>query len=145
MDLTLDAIGPLANALESDFYADPETMREALDRGRPFNIIHYASSFKFDLFPLPADPYYQMGFSRRVRTDIEMDRQRILWFWAATPEGIILAKLVWYRAGGCVSDRQWADICGVIAVQGKRLDSGYLSRWATHLNVGALLDRAFQD
>ncbi len=144
-DLTTDAIDRLAPTLGNDFYADREAMREALERGRPFNIIHYATSFKFDVFPLPEDVYYHTEFSRRVRTAIQMGKERVLSFWAATPEDVILTKLVWYQGGGCVSDRQWSDIRGVIAVQGERLDMEYLRRWATHLNAGALLDRAFEE
>jgi len=143
--LTPIDIGPLAKTLGNDYYTDVETMREALDSGRPFNIIHYRSSFKFDIFPLPVDPYYEMEFSRRVHTDIRMDRERVVSFWVATPEDIVLTKLAWYQAGGSVSDRQWADIRGVIAIQRKRLDTAYLSHWACHLNVSTLLNRALQE
>ena len=40
--------------LGSDFYADAGMMRDALESGRSFNLIHYASSYKFDIFPLSA-------------------------------------------------------------------------------------------
>jgi hypothetical protein len=143
-DLTTDAIDLLARELQEDYYADAETMRDALTQGRPFSIIHYGSSFKFDIFPLPKDPYYQTEISRRVRTEIRIDKDRVLSFWTATPEDIILAKLLWYREGGEISDRQWSDIRGVITVRSQLLDLVYLNEWASHLNVSALLERALQ-
>jgi len=57
----------------------------------------------------------------------------------ATAEDIILQKLHWYQIGNGISDRQWRDILGVLKVQGKRLDFGYLKVWAPHLGVEDLL------
>jgi len=56
-DLRLDQVDELAALLAPDFYADADMMRRALQRGRAFNVIHYASAFKFDLFPLGQDEY----------------------------------------------------------------------------------------
>jgi hypothetical protein len=62
-----------------------------------------------------------------------------------TPEDTVLHKLEWYRAGGDVSDRQWADIVGVLTVQGDALDREYLDRWAAVLGVTDLLARAWRE
>src|SRR5205823_13458435 len=51
-DLKPEQIGEFARSLQPDFYADEEMIREALRRGRAFNLIHYKSSFKIDVFPL---------------------------------------------------------------------------------------------
>ena len=48
------------------------------------------------------------------------DRDRY-WF-VHSPEDILLQKLLWYRQGGDVSDRQWRDALAMIIVQGPRLD-----------------------
>ena len=53
----------------------------------------------------------------------------------ATPEDAILAKLVWYRAGGATSERQVSDIRGIISAQSDRLDRGYLDDWARRLGL----------
>ncbi|MDP1922008.1 MAG: hypothetical protein Q8L14_37550 [Myxococcales bacterium] len=58
------------------------------------------------------------------------------------PADTVLAKLSWYRQHGEVSDRQWADILGVLQVQVGRLDLTYLRRWATTIGVADLLERA---
>jgi len=60
----------------------------------------------------------------------------------ASPEDTVLAKLVWFRKGGEVSDRQWHDILGILKVQSKRLDFDYLRNWAARLSVSDLLERA---
>ena len=43
-DLRPDQFGPLAAALNPEFYADLEMMKEAWRRGRAFHVIHLASS-----------------------------------------------------------------------------------------------------
>ena len=58
---------------------------------------------------------------------------------------VILLKLEWYRLGGEASETQWNDVLGVLAVQAPNLDNAYLDRWAEHLGVRDLLDRARQD
>jgi hypothetical protein len=50
--LTQDDIDPLVEVLRPDFYIDDEQIRQALQHRRAFNLIHLASSFKFDIFPL---------------------------------------------------------------------------------------------
>ena len=59
-----------------------------------------------------------------------------------TPEDTVLRKLEWYRSGGEVSDQQWRDVLGVLAVWRGRLDEAYLDRWAAALRVSDLLERA---
>ena len=50
-------------------------------------------------------------------------------------------KMVWYKLGNQISDRQWGDIVGVLKVQGEALDHEYLDRWAPLLEVADLLLR----
>ena len=53
-----------------------------------------------------------------------------------------MQKLRWYRLGGEVSDRQWRDVLGIVAVQQRGLDEEYLRRGADLLAVADLLERA---
>lgn len=39
-------------------------------------------------------------------------------------EDIVLVKLLWYRAGGEVSERQWNDLTNLATVQKGRADAG---------------------
>ncbi len=64
--------------------------------------------------------------------------------YVATAEDMILAKLQWYREGGEVSDRQWSDITGMLAVN-PYLDSDYSQTgWAKQLGVADLLEKAIK-
>jgi len=59
----------------------------------------------------------------------------------ASAEDTVLAKLMWYRDGGEVSDMQWRDLTGVLATN-RNLDIDYLRPWAARLRVADLLDKA---
>ena len=63
------------------------------------------------------------------------------YFYVATAEDSILAKLLGYRRGGEVSRVQWADVLGVIGTQGSALDVEYLKVWADKLGVSDLLGK----
>jgi hypothetical protein len=63
----------------------------------------------------------------------------------ASPEDTLLHKLVWYKLGNQISDRQWGDVLGMLKVQGELLDHEYLDRWAPVLDVVDLLLRARQE
>ena len=56
-DLKPSQVDEFVSLLKVDFYADGQTIRDALARGRSFNLIHYATTFKIDIFPLREDPY----------------------------------------------------------------------------------------
>lgn len=66
-DVREDQVDRLAELLRGEFYADSELMRAAIRAGRAFNVIHYGTSYKFDIFPVPEDPYYKTEM-RRSRT-----------------------------------------------------------------------------
>jgi len=138
-------IEPLVASLKNEFYADEGQVRAALDLGRSFNVIHFRSSFKFDLFPLQPDPFNRSQFSRRQVAEHTLFGGSRLRFSVASPEDVILSKLDWYRRGGEVSERQWNDVLGVIAVQRERLDSDYLRQWAGVLGVSELLEKALAE
>jgi hypothetical protein len=133
-----------SNALGSDFYADPDMISSALRAGRSFNVIHYASTSKFDIFPLPNDAFQRSQFERRKIEEIDLPGGEMLHLPLSSAEDTLLMKLAWYRAGGEVSERQWNDVRGIIAVQGDRLDRQYLAHWAAYLKVADLLEQALE-
>ena len=144
VDLREQDIAPLAAELGKDFYADANVIREAVGACRPFNLIHYESSYKFDLFPLPEDPYYQGELDRRTVAEFSFGEGPSLRFPVVTAEDTVLTKLVWYQMGGEVSERQWNDLLGIVRVRGQALDQDYLRRWAEHLGVAQLLQRVWE-
>jgi hypothetical protein len=132
---------PLAAALEAEFYVDAGMIRDAIRRRASFNVIHLATMFKADVFVGRDDAWSREEMSRARADEIDTpEGPAVIRF--ASPEDTLLHKLVWYRRGGEVSDRQWGDIVGVIRVQADSLDAGYLRRWAVVLDVSDLLARA---
>jgi len=138
--IELEHVEPLASELSDLFYADAETMRDAIrDRGS-FNLIHLETAFKVDVFVAKAREFDQLQLSRREARQLGDDPQSGLYVTSA--EDIILAKLEWYQLGGCASDRQWSDVLGVIQIQGNSLDLSYLRAVADTLGVLLLLEDA---
>ena len=144
VDMRENQVAPLASALSKNFYADAGMMRDAILGRRAFNVIHYATAYKFDLFPAPSDAYTQAQFARRQLGRFPVENEEVR-FQVASPEDSILSKLVWYRSGGEVSDQQWRDVLGIVKMQGTRLDLEYLRKWGPQLGVDDLLSRALND
>jgi len=140
-DINPDQIDELVGLLQAEFYADATMIREGLARGRSFNLIHYGSAYKFDVFPLRKDDYSRIEFDRRAFAEIRSLGPEPIACAIATAEDTILRKLEWYRAGGETSERQWNDLRGVLKVSGPRLDLAYLRQWAPNLKVDDLLER----
>lgn len=142
-DLKLEHISPLVAALAKEFYVDDEMMRGAIENYSSFNLIHYETAFKVDIFIRRPRPFDQAQLERRRTAVIVTDPEQSVY--VVSPEDIILAKLEWYRLGGETSDRQWRDILGVIKTRAEDLDLAYLRHWAAELNVSDLLERALRD
>lgn len=128
----------LVEKLKDEFMIDADMICDAIKRHSCFNIIHLETMFKVDIFILKNNPYENMKFTRRkpeLLSDPDMFAN------VATPEDIILSKLIWYQDGGGVSERQWEDAKGILKVQGKNLDYQYLEYWAETLGIKELMDR----
>jgi hypothetical protein len=118
-----------------DYYLDEASVRAAHQPPHQFNVIHVPSALKADFWLLRAVPFEREMFSRRLQDS---------WFgesiWLATAEDIVLHKLYWNRISP--SDRQLADVAGVVHVQHGKLDEAYLRRWAAELSVSGKLEEA---
>ena len=135
---------PLRSALEAEHYIDEESIRDAVRHESSFNLVHYGTGLKIDVF-IAADTEYEAGVrARRVSEPID-DGADTRHLWVASAEDTILAKLAWYRRGGGASQRQWRDVQGVIELRGAELDVEYLRQWAPVLGVDELLAEALRD
>jgi hypothetical protein len=140
VDLRPDQIDDFAAEVQADFYVDAQAIRDALRVGRAFNLIHFASSFKIDMFPLKQDPYSKISFTRRRFEQSRSFGPEPIECAVASAEDTVLRKLEWYRAGGETSERQWNDLRGILLVSGPVLDYDYMREWAKFLKVDDLLE-----
>lgn len=139
VDLRSEHIEPLCARLRSDFYAEPEALRDALEHRSCANLIHLGSMHKVDIFVVKDTPYDRQVLGRSVSKSIPGSARA---FPFATAEDIVLNKLRWFHHGGSVSERQWQDVLGVLRVQATALDDAYLDHWAARLRLEHLLARA---
>ena len=142
-DLRESDIALFAKALGDGFYKDVESMRDAVRRRGSFNVIHLAAMMKVDVFLPQQGGFDTQQIRRRRELTLPTEPEERAYF--ASPEDIVLHKLLWYERGNRVSDRQWRDAVGVIAVQRESLDVGYMRRWAARPEVIELLDRAWHE
>ncbi len=134
---------PLVAALGKEFYAnEAEIVAAAIDQGS-FNLVHYESMAKVDVFVVWRTEFGATQLARRRRQRV--GRSEPFDLFMTSPEDTVLAKLDWYRKSGCVSDRQWRDVLGVLKVQADALDQSYLREWAARLKLDELLRRALDD
>jgi hypothetical protein len=132
--------GRFAKEIGPEFYANVDAIADAAARRSSFNVIHVATAFKVDVFVPRATAYDDVEMERRQSLVIDESTGERMAF--STAEDTLLAKLLRYRQGNEVSERQWRDVFGILRVAGKNLDGSYLSLWAGELNVADLLDRA---
>lgn len=107
-------VAGLVKALEEDFYVDEQMIREAIRRRASFNVIELATLFKVDVFLTKDDAVSRMEMRRRQSFSLGSAPEDALV--VASPEGIVLQKLDWYRMGHEIAERQWLDILGELKV-----------------------------
>lgn len=139
--LTESKAADLRSRLSDEFYVDADMALEAVRRRGSFNVVHLGTLFKADIFVTVGDEWSREEMARaRVEELPGPDGPLAVRF--ASPEDTVLHKLVWYRLGDEVSDRQWSDILGILRIQAGLLDDDYLDLWAPRLGVVDLLARA---
>ncbi len=143
-DLRLDHVQPFINRLHEAYYVDQNMLTNAIRQRATFNLIHYSTMVKIDLFIPKEQPFDQIAFQRVHKDTLEesVNDTAAYSFYLASPEDVILRKLDWYRMGGGVSERQWNDVLGVLKVQAATLDYAYLRQWADRLGLKELLEQA---
>jgi hypothetical protein len=102
------------------YYADPDQMRDSIQKGMMFNIIDSSRGEKADLVPLTMEPRYQQAFQRRVRQMIDLPQIEPFDVWCARPEDVIIGKLMAWAEGR--SRRHETDIYEMMVFQYLRLD-----------------------
>ncbi len=116
-----------------EFYCPPEEViraeasREA--RGH-FNLIHHATGFKADIYPMGRDPLHQWAMSRRRVFEIEHAQ-----VWVAPPEYVIVRKLQYYQEGR--SPKHLRDIQRMLDISPEAIDRAELNARIVELGLQA--------
>ena len=127
-------------ALRGSYYVSEERVRDAIARRASFNVIHFETMVKVDVFVSKDRPFDRRAFERARPAAAEEG----ITLPVSSAEDTVLAKLEWYRRGGEASERQWTDVTGVLRAVGA-LDDAYLRQGAAELGVADLLDRALEE
>jgi hypothetical protein len=88
---------------------------------------------------LTNEPFDESEFSRRRVTVVSASGESLV---VKSAEDTVLRKLLWFREGGSVSEKQWRDIVSVLRISQSAIDDHYLDSWATRLDLAELLARA---
>lgn len=104
VELPLGKISAFRRALGEDFELDLDMLRNALRTASSANAFHLPSVTKIDFFGRGYDGYDALEFARRRPMVVRPTGESLF---VKSPEDTVLRKLLWFRAGGEVSDRQW--------------------------------------
>ena len=137
--LPLGKVGELRTALGADFEVDTDTLRDAILHASCANAFYLPVVTKIDFFGRGYEPFDESEFSRRRATVVTASGELLV---VKAAEDTVIRKLLWFREGGEVSDKQWRDIVSVLQISGDKMDHGYLTAWASRLHVTELLERA---
>jgi hypothetical protein len=143
IDLSQAKVKDFVKAMQQSFYIDSDAVARAVQARSSFNVIHFETVQKMDFFIRGDGDYPAEEMRRRIKVAVDETLQQKIW--VASPEDIILQKLLWFKMGSRISERQWNDALGVIKVQGDRLDREYLNHWAKILDIKDFVQRAFMD
>lgn len=112
-----------------EYYVSAIAARDAIRKQHQFNILHFASGYKIDVIQKKTTPFGERDISDGRRLDC--NKEFTAWF--ATPENVILAKLMYFREGR--SEKHLRDIASMLLVQGDLIDREYIQTWAASLGV----------
>jgi hypothetical protein len=139
-ELRPEHVEGLLSSLGGPYYVPEARVRDAAVRRASFNLIHLDTMLKVDVFVSRDRPFDRQAMERARPAPSETAGGAPLVL--ASAEDVVLAKLEWFRRGGEVSERQWADVLGVLRASRSALDRRYLEEGARELGVTDLLARA---
>jgi hypothetical protein len=143
VDLRPEHVSAFVGALGDEFYFSENRVRESVETGGSFNVIALHQMFKVDFLVAKDKPFESSQLRRGQPLSVSRtEKKRVN---VSTPEDVVIAKLIWYRKGGEISDRQWQDVLGVLRVRAGAVDEEYLRRTAQEVGVLDLLTDALHE
>lgn len=125
----------------TDFDLDPADVGDAARELRMFCMTHRRDLVKIDVHVVPDSGHHKAEFDRARWIQIGDERgEDVL---VASAEDVLLQKLMWFRKGGEVSERQWRDVVGILKARLRNIDVGYVREWAERQNTLDLFDRVW--
>ncbi len=145
-DITVEPFGQIAEKfyenLKNEFYITKEAMTNALQNRNSFNVIHFVTAFKIDIFIRKENDFQKQMLLHTRKLKLGTG-DKLLCF--VSPEDIILLKLDWFKQSDSTSQRQWTDVIGVLQGQANTIDFEYLKIWAKKLGFMELLTQAISE
>jgi hypothetical protein len=125
-------LGLISAFPETEFYVPPESVirvEQARSHRGHFNILHYASGYKADIYLAGSDPlhWWALPLRRRIPWSGGLQLQ------VAPPEYVIVRKLEYFREGA--SSKHPADIRAILATTDVDLDA--VGHWVERLGLAA--------
>ncbi|HKO51386.1 MAG TPA: hypothetical protein VJV79_26940 [Polyangiaceae bacterium] len=114
-------------------------LRDAVLQARSANAFYLPQVTKIDFFGRGYEPFDESEFSRRRPVVVSASGASIV---VKSAEDTVLRKLLWFREGGGVSEKQWRDVVSVLRISGDAMDDAYLTSWASRLEIDELLQAA---
>jgi hypothetical protein len=129
-DLQFEHVDELCDYFQApDYFLARHAVEDAIRRRFQFNIIHIPAGLKIDVM-LPKQTEYAIREQQRATRLTDPDGLSAVF---ATPEDVILNKLIFFQIGG--SEKHLRDIGGILKVKASGVDRGYITEWAAKLGV----------
>ena len=133
---TLGSLQRLISEFPEDrYYVSREAALQAYGAESLFNVIDMESGWKIDFIVRKSRPFSVEEFERRREAELLGTTLYI-----ASAEDVILSKLEWAKMAG--SDRQIADVVGILRTQGTDVEVEYVKRWVAVLGLQSEWERA---
>jgi hypothetical protein len=133
---TLGSLQRLISEFPEDrYYVSREAALQAYGAESLFNVIDMESGWKIDFIVRKSRPFSVEEFERRREAEL---LGTIVYI--ASAEDVILSKLEWGKMAG--SERQIADVAGILRTQGTDVDVEYVKRWVAVLGLQSEWERA---
>lgn len=125
----LGSLNALLRSLPAEqFYVSRDAALEAYGRESLFNVVDMTSGWKIDFICRKSRSFSVTEFQRREQQSLDGHD-----VFVASAEDALLSKLEWAKLSE--SERQIVDAAGIVAIQGERLDTEYVQKWAEALDL----------
>lgn len=141
-EMRADHVSALLESLGNEFYASETAIREAIRHRSCFNLIHYPTGFKIDVFVNRGRDFDLDSLARARRQPLASTSTLHVPILSA--EDTIVTKLEWFRLSNETSERQWDDVSRLVGLLHNKLDGEHLRQIAKSIGVGDLLEKLLE-